>query len=591
LSAFNFETCMRRLIITLIGAILCFLILPYTAIAADKAAMNLDAVLVVDVSNSMNQSDADKVSYEAMKMFVDMLSLTGDNVGVIAYTDEVLSSKPMIKIESQQDKEEIKQFIDNLQRGPFTDNAVGVTEAVKMLEGVISQDREPLIIMLADGNNYLNKSTGRTQGQSDEEMETAIKLAEDKGIKIYTIGLNADGKLNKDELTRISERTGGIFFETSEAERLPNIFNQIFANHLRLKLIPISNIQMTGDFQEIELNIPNDSVLEANISVMSSSPVELRLIDQTGAEVPVPGPNAILSQSNVYSVLKVIKPTMGNWKLLVKGVKEDDVTINLVYLYDLELAMDALKESYVIGEDLNARVYLTSNGAPLQSPETYKGVTATLNVKDMATGISVSIPMVNEGDAFTSTYKIEAENEYEIRVTAEGDGFTLELDPVITKGVTQPIAQSISDASGNSSTWLILLLVILLILLAIILTYIIRAYLKKKNRGFPGQMIIEIRDRNTGESSPPQYKKLKGYKGRFNLHQLLQLAPELKETEKILFTHGKNDELILRNTSASELEKSGRAIDASKGMEFKNSDRLTLVLHHLNKEINIEYMR
>ena len=34
----------------------------------------IDAVLVVDVSNSMKTSDTNKVGNEAMKMFIDMLS-------------------------------------------------------------------------------------------------------------------------------------------------------------------------------------------------------------------------------------------------------------------------------------------------------------------------------------------------------------------------------------------------------------------------------------------------------------------------------------------------------------------------------------
>ncbi|MNI82753.1 hypothetical protein D3C73_1395010 [compost metagenome] len=120
--------------------------------------------------------------------------------------------------------------------------------------------------------------------------------------------------------------------------------------------------------------------------------------------------------------------------------------------------------------------------------------------------------------------------------------------------------------------------------------YFILSAVKKANRGFVGQIVIEIRDENTNEKSFPQYKKLAAFKGRFNLHQLLQLAPELKETEKIVFTPAKGDRITLRNASASPIEKSGRAVDATAGLELKSGDRLTLPLQHIDKTIFIEYL-
>jgi hypothetical protein len=102
--------------------------------------------------------------------------------------------------------------------------------------------------------------------------------------------------------------------------------------------------------------------------------------------------------------------------------------------------------------------------------------------------------------------------------------------------------------------------------------------------------VIEIRDENTNEKSFPQYKKLTSFKGKFSLHQLLQLAPELKETEKIVFTPAKGDRIMLRNASAAPIEKSGRAVDATTGLELKSGDRVTLPLQHIDKTIFIEYL-
>ena len=86
--------------------------------AAQAQTSGIDAVLVADVSNSMNTSDRDKISNEAMKMFIDMLPTTGDKVGIVAYTDQVEREKAMLEIQSDADKSNLKDFIDELGRGP-----------------------------------------------------------------------------------------------------------------------------------------------------------------------------------------------------------------------------------------------------------------------------------------------------------------------------------------------------------------------------------------------------------------------------------------------------------------------------------------
>ncbi len=120
--------------------------------------------------------------------------------------------------------------------------------------------------------------------------------------------------------------------------------------------------------------------------------------------------------------------------------------------------------------------------------------------------------------------------------------------------------------------------------------YFVLRLLKQANRGFVGQLVIEIRDENTGDKTSPQYKKLSAFKGKLLLHQLLQLAPELKETEKVIFKPGSNDRIVLQNGSSCTIEKSGRAIDATRPLEMKSGDRITVSLKQVDKTILIEYL-
>ncbi|WP_438348020.1 vWA domain-containing protein [Paenibacillus sp. FA6] len=583
--------------------VLSLLLLPYSysiqEVTAAQSSSQIDAMLVVDASNSMKKSDPDKIGNEAMKMFIDMLSVQGDKVGIISYTDKIQREKALLEIKSAADKEDLKQFIDELDRGPYTDVAVGIKEAVKVLLQGADPTHEPMIVLLADGNNDFDKAKGRTEQQSAQELEQAIADANKSGIPVYTIGLNADGKLNKDALADISKKTGGKPFSTNTADDLPQILSEIFASHLKLKIVPVQSMTGNGSFQDVIINVPNNNVLEANISIMSAQPVEVKLTDPTGASKTIPANDILYSKSKSYSLLKLLTPMNGDWKLQVKGVAKDKIDINLVFNYDVELAMDPFaSNTYKKGDKIDIVSYLTSNGQKLQNSTLYQNMNAKLVVKDIDSGDTKEIQMTNTGDRFEGTYQVADQHDYEIMVIAEDKSLYRETPAVKISakpgGATpsKPTATPTPEAGKDEKPFPILAVVGGVIALAAILAaaYFILAAVKKANRGFVGQMVIEIRDENTGEKTYPQYKKLNGFKGKVNLHQLLQLAPELRETEKIIFEPSKNDWLLLKNGSTVNIEKSGRVMDASKGLDIKGGDRISLSLQSVDKTIMIEYL-
>ncbi|MCT1401882.1 VWA domain-containing protein [Paenibacillus sp. p3-SID867] len=566
------------------------------AMAASQGS-KIDAVLVMDASNSMKNSDPERISSEAMKMFIDMLATTGDKVGVVSYTDRIQREKALLEIQSEADKTDLKEFIDQLDRGPYTDISVGLDEAVKVLKQGMNPAHAPMIVVLADGNNDLDPNTGKTSQEASDQLDQAVKEAKGSGIPIYTIGLNADGKLNKETLAELANQTGGKSFTTSSADDLPQILSEIFASHQQLKIVPVQSITGNGSYQEVTVNVPNANVLEANISIMSSSPVDVKLVDPAGAEQTIPSANVLRSTSNSYSLLKLLKPQQGDWKLQVKGVSKDKIDINLVFSYDLELIMDPPPPSKVkAGDTIDIKAHLVSNGQKLQDQEQYGNMMAKLLVKDLDTGDESEVELENKGGSFEGDYKIPQKHDYELRVRAEEQSFYRESAPV---KISAKAAAAGSGSGGKEMTagedakpfplWPVIIGIAALLMVGAAAYFILGA-IKKANKGFVGQIVIEIRDENTGEKTFPQYKKLTSFKGKFNLHQLLQLAPELKETEKILFMPGKNDRIILKNNSSAVIEKSGRALDASNGTELKNGDRLRVSLQQADKTILFEYL-
>ncbi|MCE3198947.1 VWA domain-containing protein [Paenibacillus sonchi] len=582
--------------------VLCISAAPFaggTASAASPAPSHIDAVLLIDVSNSMNKSDKNNIAGEAMKMFIDMLSAQGDKVGIVAYTDKVQREKALLQIGSAADKQDLKDFIDGLDRGAYTDIAVGMEEAVKVLENGSDPGHEPMIVMLADGNNDLNEATGRTQSQSDQELDAAVETAKQKGYPVYTIGLNADGKLNKEILADLSNKTSGKAFTTDSADDLPQILSEIFADHLKLKVVPVQSITANGSYQEVTVNVPNSSVLEANISIMSAKPVTAKLTDPSGKEAAIPSNDVLLSKSSTYSLIKLLSPEQGDWKLQVKGVPKDKIDINLVFNYDLELKLDALQsKTYKKGDTVEISSHLYSNGAQVTLSNLYQDMKAVLLATDTDTGKVQELPMDNSGAVFKGSFEIAESHNYKLKVRAEESSFYRESDVLTINAKTGAVATSTSKPAGaggaepaqdksSSKTLYYIIGGIVLVLAAAVVLWLLR---QKSNRGFVGQMVVEVLDGNTGEKTYPQYKKLAAFRGKFTLHQLLQLAPELKESEKLVFTPGKNDRLMLRGSEEISVERSGRVVDTARGLELKSGDRISVALQTVDKTILLEYL-
>ncbi|MEN6314206.1 MAG: vWA domain-containing protein [Clostridiaceae bacterium] len=565
----------------------------FTAIhAAGYTNSNIDAVLVVDDSASMRKSDPDKISLEAMKMFIDMISLNGDQLGIISYTGKIMREKPLLPITNDEDKKILKEFVSQMERdGLYTDIAAGVTSAVRMLDKQRNLSHKPMIIVFTDGKNDLDTKSGRTMTQSNEEIEEAIK----KGYPIYTVGLNADSSVDADYLKNLSDSTGARSFITKSANDLPDILSRIFADHMQLKVIPLSDITATGEFQDIPFSIPDSNVLEANICLLSQKPVEIRIYDPHGQQHTIPGNDIYYSKSSSYSMIKLIKPAQGDWKLQAKGINGEHIKINLLYNYDVKLTVEPLtQQSFKKGDKVRLIAYFESNGQRIPEKEIYKDFQAKLQVNDITTGGSSEMAANNMSDRFEVEFTVPDDHKYQLIVKAEGTGFFRESSPIDLDASVVKLANPISspmipvkEEEKSTPFWVYPAAVLALLLLGGGIFLVAKNGKKPK---FVGQVIIEIKDDNTGKMDPPQFKKLTNFTGKVTLHQLLQLSPEFMETEKIVLSPGKNDRLILKNASQCDIHKGGRVVNTSRGYEIIKGDRLMITMRDTPKSILLEYI-
>lgn len=588
---------------TVVLVVLMLFCLPHMLFASTNND-KLDAVLVIDASGSMKETDPNKLGLEGVKLFIDMMASTGNQVGIVTYGSEVDEVYPMTKVNSQSDKEAIKSFVDGIARElEYTDITSGLSKAINMENSRDTSDgNSPLIIIFTDGNNAVGGVKNRDYAAIDNDLKNLLQEAKSKDYPVYTIGLNDNGKLNEDYLKNISDQTNALAFIAKDPSELPDILTQIFAAHSNLKVQSLPSLVGTGNFEEVTINIPNGNVLEANISATASQAIEFKLVDPSGNSKVIPSSDVTLHESNSYHLLKVLRPVEGDWKLYVKGMSGDKINIDLVYNYDLDITLEPLSQtSFAKGDDLKVSAYLSLQGIAIQDNALYQNATATLVLRNTQSGVETRINMGMSNQKFSGSYLLNEEGEFEVSVLVEDSSFQRESTPIsITVGNkgSKPANTSNPSGTGNeldahkkegkspiffASIGGIALVLIVAIAIAL-------KKLQEAKRPLVGQVVIELRDNTTGKITPPQYKKLSVFQGKVSLHALLSFAPEFQEAEQIILKSAAGDKVMLINKSAYVIEKSGRAVKADVGVELKKGDKLSINMADSGQTVQIEYL-
>jgi len=197
----------------------------------------IDIVMAVDVSTSMMAADLQPNRLEALKKVAEkfVAERENDRIGLVVYAGEAFTRVPLTS-----DKKMLGEAIHALNFDRIVDDGtalgMGLTTAVNRL--VKSTAKSKVIILLTDGEN----TTGFI------EPETAAEIANENGIKVYTIGIGTNGfadyptqnpitgeivyqkvpvNIDEDLLKVIANKTNGKYFRAVNTEKLESIYNEI----------------------------------------------------------------------------------------------------------------------------------------------------------------------------------------------------------------------------------------------------------------------------------------------------------------------------------------------------------------------------
>jgi len=202
-----------------------------------KTTKGIDIVIAVDVSGSMLAKDFKPNRMEALKRVADdfVEQRPNDRIGLVVYAAEAYTKSPVTS-----DKAVVLDAINGIKYDNVLQDGtaigMGLTTAVNRLKD--SKAKSKVIILLTDGVNNAGFI----------EPETASDIAQQYGIKVYTIGIGTNGmaefpyaiapngqflfkmmqvEIDEKLMQIIAKKTGGKYFRATSNTKLAQIYNEI----------------------------------------------------------------------------------------------------------------------------------------------------------------------------------------------------------------------------------------------------------------------------------------------------------------------------------------------------------------------------
>ena len=194
----------------------------------------IDIVLAMDVSTSMLARDftPDRIS-AAKDIAIDFISQRpSDRMGIVVFAGESYTQCPLTT-----DRATLINLMKEIETGLIEDGTAignGLATAVARMQNSDAKSR--VVILLTDGVNNSGEIT----------PQTAADIAKTYGIRVYTIGVGANGtapypvmtpwgvqmqnvevEIDENLLKNIAETTGGRYFRATDNTKLSEIYSEI----------------------------------------------------------------------------------------------------------------------------------------------------------------------------------------------------------------------------------------------------------------------------------------------------------------------------------------------------------------------------
>ena len=189
-----------------------------------------DAVLVIDVSGSMKQSDPEYLCKDAARRFLETLSLTpGSRAALITFSDTLQTVLPLCSLDSDPDR---SSLFDELNHFTYTSGDTDIGTALEKAASLLTEEdshRPKSIFLLTDGEIDLPAAENEEMAEKESLTRAllAVEEAKTQGITIHTISLDLTGGMDEHLMNYVADSTGGTANRIRDAAALEPLFEAL----------------------------------------------------------------------------------------------------------------------------------------------------------------------------------------------------------------------------------------------------------------------------------------------------------------------------------------------------------------------------
>ncbi len=204
-------------------------------VTRERFAEGVDIMMVLDTSTSMRAQDFHPNRFEAARQVGEefIRGRVSDRVGLVVFAAKAYTQAPLTL-----DYDFLLSMLREVEVGVIEDGtAIGTALAMAVNRLKDTEAKSKVVILLTDGQN----------NRGELSPETAAEVAATMGVRVYAIGVGAEGEapfvvdhpfagrqrrmvpveIDEQMLQAIADKTGGKYFRATNNEALREIYREI----------------------------------------------------------------------------------------------------------------------------------------------------------------------------------------------------------------------------------------------------------------------------------------------------------------------------------------------------------------------------
>lgn len=381
--------------------------------------VQVDAVLLLDASRSMQRTDPKRLRDQGAKLFGRLLSET-DRIALIEFDRDARALTDFIDVRPDTVTDLDKTVESIAAEGGFTDLEAPLSAAFDLLNAKGRPKSTKAVILLSDGKMDPHPSVGTPQEATERTLKDLLPKYRRKGIKLYTLSFSDES--DAELLAKFAAETNGIHWTAKDVETIHAKFSELFLSLKKPQVTPVEK----GGF-DIDA-----SVKEATFYITrKEAGQQISLINPDGSELSAAEfpPGVKWFHGEMFDVVTIKAPSPGSW--FIKGVDKPEGFASL--LTDIKLQVKWPETGLNAGDKVAFYARLTDKGEVLPPKGIGELTYYSYKIVD-SKGESASAGEMNDkgedgdtkaGDGiFTATARLPDEGEFALIGSATGPTFS-----------------------------------------------------------------------------------------------------------------------------------------------------------------------